>query len=126
MAKKQFKHGEIHWSEYCTENAEQSVDFCRELFGWEVMFQPNENEYFLKHDETPIVSIFQRDDAVKKDGVPPHVKNYVAVKDHGGTLAEALENGAELIMENEQEGKNKLAVLRIPGEVLVAIVEYYE
>ena len=127
MDKTKFTHGQLHWSEYCSDDSKGTVEFCNKLFGWEVMFQPSDNEYFLKHGETPIVSVFQHDDNAKKEGVPIHTKNYVAVKDYDGTLRKALDNGATLIMENaDPSGAHKLAVLKIPGNILISIVEYYK
>lgn len=125
--REKFSHGEIHWSEYCSDDAKATLDFCQDLFGWQVMFEPSDNQYFLKHGDNPMVSIFQRDENVKKDGLPPHVSNYVAVKDYESTLSKAVDQGAEIIMENEHpSGNHKLAVLKIPGNLILQIVEYFK
>jgi hypothetical protein len=80
----------------------------------------------LKHDDNPVVNVYQKDAEFDKDGVPPHVKNYVAVDNYEESKVMALEMGATLIREVEVPDYCKLGVLKIPGDLFVAIVQYYK
>jgi len=93
------------------------------MFGWKV-FSKSENEVYLMFNETPIMNIVQRNNEMEREGVPPHVKNYIAVADYDKSLTLALKNGAKLIHEAEVPDYCKLGVLKIPGDIFLAIVHY--
>lgn len=50
------ERGELHFSEYISNNTEETNIFLREMFGWKV-FSKSENEVYLKFNETPIINI---------------------------------------------------------------------
>lgn len=120
-----FQHGELHFSEYISNNMDETNTFLQEMFGWKV-FMKSEHEIYLKFNETPIMNIVQRNDDMEREGIPPHVKNYVAVSDYDKSLTLALKNGAELIHEAEVPDYCKLGVLKIPGDIFLAIVHYFK
>jgi len=94
------KHGQLHFSEYISNDFKATSDFLAKLFGWQI-FTELENEVYLKHDDNPVVNVHQRDWPFDTDGVPPHVKNYVAVNDYKESKAKAVEMGATLVHEAE-------------------------
>jgi len=120
-----FIHGELHFSEYVSNNMDETNGFLQEMFGWKV-FLKSENEIYLMFNETPIMNIVQRNNEMEREGVPPHVKNYVAVDDYDKSLALALDKGAKLIHEAEVPNHCKLGVLIIPGDIFLAIVHYFK
>ena len=119
------KHGQLHFSEYISNDFKATSDFLMKLFGWQIFIE-SENEVYLKHDDNPVVNVYQRDSSFEIDGVPPHVKNYVAVDDYEESKAKAVEMGATLVHEAEVPDYCKLGVLKIPGDLFVAIVRYYK
>ena len=119
------KHGQLHFSEYISNDFKATCDFLMKLFGWQV-FTESENEAYLKFDDNPVVNVYQRNEEFDKDGVPPHVKNYVAVDDYEDSKSIALEMGATLVRETEVPDYCKLGVLKIPGDLFIAIVQYYK
>jgi len=95
------------------------------MFGWKVFSRP-ENEVYLMFDETPIMNIVQRSAEMERDGVPPHVKNYITIADYDKSLKLALEKGAKLIHEAVVPDYCKLGVLKIPGDIYLSIVQYFK
>ena len=115
----------LFWNEYVSNDMEETNAFLHEMFGWKV-FVKAEHEIYLKYNETPIMNIVQRSAEMERDGVPPHVKNYITVADYDESLSLAQKNGAELIHEAEVPDYFKLDVLKIPGDIYLAIVHYYK
>ena len=116
---------QLLWNEYVSDNMEETNNFLQEMFGWKV-FTKSENEVYLMSNETPIMNIVQRSNEMEREGVPPHVKNYVAVADYEKSLTMALQKGAKLIHEAEVPDYCKLGVLKIPGDIFLAIVQYFK
>jgi hypothetical protein len=126
MASEQnYKDGELHFSEYVSNDFKHTATFLKDLFGWQTWAE-SENEIYLKFNNQPIMNVVNRDMGMKNKGVPPHVKNYIAVDDYEKSKQMALKLNAVLIMENEVPGFCKLGVLQIPGDLYLAIVQYYK
>jgi len=104
---------------------EETNSFLQEMFGWKV-FTKSENDVYLMINETPVMNISQRNAEMEKEGIPPHVRNYIKVADYDKSLKLALEKGAKLIHEGEVPDYCKLGVLKIPGDNYLAIVQYYK
>ena len=95
------------------------------MFGWKV-FTKSENEVYLMFNETPIMNVSQRDKEMEKEGIPPHIRNYITVADYDKSLKLALKKGAKLIHEAVVPDYCKLGVLKIPGDLFLAIVQYFK
>ena len=113
------------WTKYVSNNMEETHNFIQEMFGWKV-FTKSENDVYLMINDAPALNISQRDSAMEKDGIPPHVRNYIQVADYDKSLKLALEKGAKLIHEGEVPDYCKLGVLKIPGDLFLAIVQYFK
>ena len=124
MSKEEYSKS-LFWTEYVSNDMEKTNSFLQEMFGWKEFSRP-ENEVYLMHDKTPIMNIVQRSAEMERDGVPPHIKNYVSVDDYDKSKAQALEKGAKLVHEAEVSEYCKLGVLEIPGDIYLAIVQYYQ
>ena len=95
------KHVELpFWTEYISNNMEETNIFLQEMFGWKV-FSKTENDVYLMFNETPIMNVSQRDKEMEKEGIPPHIRNYITVADYDKSLSLALKKGAKLIHEAE-------------------------
>ena len=115
----------LFWTEYVSSDMEETSKFLREMFGWEIWPTQGEDTY-LMHNGQPIMNIVQYSEGMVQGGVPPHIKNYIDVKDYDTSLKMALDKGAELVHEAEVPDFCKLGVLKIPGGLYLAIVQYYK
>ncbi|UCC17704.1 MAG: hypothetical protein JSU58_03895, partial [Dehalococcoidales bacterium] len=115
----------LFWTEYVSSDMEETSRFLREMFGWKVWPTQGEDVYLMVNDR-PIMNIVQRSDEMEREGVPPHIKNYIDVADYETSLKMALDKGAKLIHEAEVPDYCKLGVLKIPGELFLTIVEYFQ
>ena len=115
----------LFWTEYISNNMEETNSYLQEMFGWKV-FTKSENEVYLMFNETPIMNIVQRNAEMEREGVPPHVKNYITVADYDKSLKLALHKGAKVIHEAVVPDYCKLGVLKIPGDLFLAIVQYFK
>ena len=97
----------------------------QEMFGWKV-FSKSETDVYLMMNETPIMNVSQRDSEMEREGIPPHVRNYIQVPDYDKSLKLALQKGAKLIHEAVVPDYCKLGVLKIPGDLFLAIVQYFK
>lgn len=120
------KYAELpFWTEYVSNNKEETKSFLQEMFGWKV-FSESDNDVYLMIDETPVMNVSQRNAEMGKKGVPQHVKNYVQVADYDKSLKLALKKGAKLVHEAVVPDYCKLGVLKIPGDIYLVIVEYFQ
>ncbi len=113
------------WTEYVSNNMEETSSFLQEMFGWKV-FTKSERDVYLMSDETPIMNVSQRNGEMEKEGIPPHVRNYITVADYDESLSLALKKGAKLIHEAVVPDYCKLGVLKIPGDLFLVIVQYFK
>jgi len=113
------------WTEYVSSDMGKTSRFLREMFGWEIWPTQGEDTY-LMHNGQPIMNIVQYSEGMVQGGVPPHVKNYIDVDDYDKSKKMALDKGAKLVHEAEVPDFCKLGVLKIPGDLYLAIVEYFE
>ena len=63
---------------------------------------------------------------MEKEGIPPHIRNYIQVDDYDESLSLALKIGAQLIHEAVVPDYCKLGVLKIPGDLFLVIVQYFK
>ena len=120
------KYAELpFWTEYVSNNMAATNSFLQEMFGWNV-FTQSEKEVYLMIDEAPVMNISQRSSEMEKDGIPPHVRNYIKVADYNESLKLALNKGAKLIHEAVVPDYCKLGILKIPGDIYLAIVQYFK
>ena len=120
------KYAELpFWTEYVSNNMAATNSFLQEMFGWKV-FTKSEKEVYLMIDEAPVMNVSQRNDEMEREGIPPHVRNYIQVADYDESLKLALKNGAKLIHEAVVPDYCKLGVLKIPGDIYLAIVQYFK
>ena len=94
------------------------------MFDWEVWLTQGEDTYLL-HNGHPIMNIVQYNEEMEKEGVPPHIKNYIDVDTYEKYLKMALDEGAKLVHEAEVPDLCKLGVLKIPGDLYLSIIQYY-
>ena len=104
---------------------EGTSKFLKEMFGWEVWPTQGEDTY-LMHNGQPIMNIVQYSEGMVQGGVPPHIKNYIDVDDYDKSKKMALDKGALLVHEAEVPDFCKLGVLKIPGNLYLAIVQYFK
>ncbi len=115
----------LFWTEYVSNDMEETSKFLREMFGWEVWPTKGEDVY-LMYNGNPIMNIVQRSEEMERESVPPHVKNYMNVEDYDSSLKKALDKGAQLVHEAVVPDYCKLGVLKIPGDLYLSIVQYYK
>ena len=120
------KHVELpFWTEYISNNMEETNNFLQEMFGWKV-FIKSENDVYLMIDKQPVMNVSQRNAEMEREGIPQHVRNYIQVPDYDKSLKLALQKGAKLIHEAVVPDYCKLGVLKIPGDLFLAIVQYFK
>ena len=108
------------WTEYVSNNIEETNSFLQEMFGWEV-FTQSVTDVYLMIDKQPVMNVSQRRAEMEKGGIPPHVRNYIQVPDYDKSLALALKIGAQLIHEAVVPDYCKLGVLKIPGDLFLVV-----
>ncbi len=115
----------LFWTEYVSNDMEETSTFLQEMFGWSV-WSKSEEDVYLMINGNPVMNIVQRNEEMEREGVPPHIKNYFDVDDYDKSLKMALDKGAKLVHEAEVPDYCKLGVLKIPGDVYMSIVQYYK
>ena len=113
------------WTEYVSNNMEETNSFLQEMFGWEV-FTQSVTDVYLMIDKQPVMNVSQRRAEMEKEGIPPHIRNYIQVDDYDESLSLALKIGAQLIHEAVVPDYCKLGVLKIPGDLFLVIVQYFK
>ena len=120
------KHIELpFWTEYVSNNMEETNNFLQEMFAWKV-FTKSENDVYLMINDAPALNVSQRNAEMEKESIPPHIRNYIQVADYDKSLSLALKKGAKLIHEAVVPDYCKLGVLKIPGDLYLAIVQYFK
>lgn len=113
------------WTEYVSNNMEETSNFLQEMFGWNV-WTKSENDAYLMIDKQPVMNISQRNAELERVGIPPHVRNYIQITDYDKSLKLAVEKGAKLTHEAVVSDYCKLGILKIPGDLFLAIVQYFK
>ena len=119
------KYEFLFWTEYVSNDMEETSKFLREMFGWKVWPTQGEDTYLMDNGH-PIMNIVQYSEEMEREGVPPHIKNYIDVKDYDISLKMALDKGALLAHEAVVPDYCKLGMLEIPGDLFLVIVQYFK
>jgi hypothetical protein len=111
-------HGNFHWNELRTRNAERAKRFYAETIGWtfEAMATPDGHTYWVAmQDGKPVAGLFPLT-SPQFDEVPESWMSFLAVDDVDSRVAKAVEAGAELVMPIfDVPGVGRIAMLREPS-----------
>jgi uncharacterized protein len=93
-------HGQFHWNELRTRDAERAKRFYTDTIGWcfEASATPDGATYWVAFsDGTPVAGLFPLT-SPQFDGVPESWMSFLAVDDVDARVAKALTAGAKLVM----------------------------
>ena len=93
-------HGEFHWNELRTRDAERAKKFYAETVGWsfEASATPFGETYWVAlQDGRPVAGLFPLT-SPQFDGVPESWMSFLAVDDVDKRVAKAVKAGARLVM----------------------------
>jgi predicted enzyme related to lactoylglutathione lyase len=111
-------HGNFHWNELRTRNAERAKKFYQETIGWrfERSPTPDGHDYWVAMvDGRPVAGLFPLT-SPRFDGVPESWMSFLAVDDVDARVAKAVKAGAELVMPIfDVPDVGRIAMLREPG-----------
>ena len=111
-------HGNFHWNELRTRNAERAKRFYAHTIGWtfEAMATPDGHTYWVAmQGGKPVAGLFPLT-SPQFDEVPESWMSFLAVDDVDKRVAKAVEAGAELVMPVfDVPGVGRIAMLREPG-----------
>ncbi len=100
MEPQPWSHGQFHWNELRTRDAQRAMQFYADTIGWrfEAAATPDGHTYWVAMlDGRPVAGLFQLIDAMFDD-VPESWMSFLAVDDVDARVAGALEAGAKLAM----------------------------
>jgi predicted enzyme related to lactoylglutathione lyase len=111
-------HGQFHWNELRTRDAERAKRFYATTVGWsfEASATPDGEIYWVAlQDGKPVAGLFPLS-SPRFDGVPESWMSFLAVDDVEACVAKAIKAGAELAMPIfDVPGVGRIAMLREPG-----------
>ena len=111
-------HGNFHWNELRTRDAERARRFYADTIGWtfEAMATPDGHTYWVAmQGGKPVAGLFPLTPP-HFDEVPESWMSFLAVDDVDSRVAKAVEAGAELVMPVfDVPGVGRIAMLREPG-----------
>lgn len=113
-----WSHGQFHWNELRTRDAERAKRFYASTVGWsfEASATPDGETYWVAlQDGQPVAGLFPLT-SPRFDGVPESWMSFLAVDDVDARVAKAVEAGAGLVMPIfDVPGVGRIAMLREPG-----------
>ena len=113
-----WSHGNFHWNELMTRDADRAKRFYRDTIGWsfESMPTPDGGTYWVAAvNGKPVAGLFQLTSPTY-DGVPETWMSYLAVDDVDKRVAKAVKAGAKLMKPIfDVPGVGRIAVLMQPG-----------
>jgi predicted enzyme related to lactoylglutathione lyase len=113
-----WSHGQFHWNELRTRDAERAMKFYAGTVGWsfEASATPDGETYWVAlQDGRPVAGLFPLT-SPKFDSVPESWMSFLAVDDVDARVAKAVKAGAELAMPIfDVPGVGRIAMLREPG-----------
>ena len=111
-------HGNFHWNELRTRDAERARRFYADTIGWtfEAMATPDGHTYWVAmQDGKPVAGLFPLT-SPQFDEVPESWMSFLAVDDVDKRVAKAVAAGARLVMPVfDVPGVGRIAMLREPG-----------
>jgi predicted enzyme related to lactoylglutathione lyase len=111
-------HGQFHWNELRTRDAERAKRFYASTIGWsfQASATPDGHTYWVAlQDGRPVAGLFPLTSPMF-DGVPESWMSFLAVDDVDVRVAKAVKAGAELVMPIfDVPDVGRIAMLREPG-----------
>jgi predicted enzyme related to lactoylglutathione lyase len=111
-------HGQFHWNELRTRDAERAKRFYASTIGWsfEASSTPDGYTYWVAlQDGKPVAGLFPLTSPMF-DGVPESWMSFLAVDDVDARVAKAVKAGAELVMPVfDVPEVGRIAMLREPS-----------
>ncbi len=111
-------HGNFHWNELRTRDAERAKRFYGETIGWtfEATSTPDGHTYWLAlSDGKPVAGLFPLS-SPKFDAVPESWMSFLAVDDVDARVAKAIAAGAKLMLPVfDVPNVGRIAMLMEPG-----------
>lgn len=117
--------GMVSWNELATPNAESSIQFYADLFGWkaEAMEMPTGTYTVMNCGKTPVAGVVQPQDAPMPQA---QWMNYVTVSRLEDTIEKAVSLGATVLVGATPLPMGRFAVLMDPQGAPCGIYEYGE
>jgi hypothetical protein len=113
-----WSHGQFHWNELRTRNAERAKKFYADTIGWtfEASSTPDGHTYWVAlSGGGPVAGLFPLT-SPRFDGVPESWMSFLAVDNVDARVAKAVAAGAELVMPIfDVPDVGRIAMLREPG-----------
>ena len=110
-------HGQFHWNELMTRDAERAKAFYAQTLGWtfDGMPMPDGTYWVAKAGDQMVGGIFEMK-GPQFDGAPENWMAYIAVDDIDARLKKATKAGAEICKPAfDVPGIGRIAILREPG-----------
>jgi predicted enzyme related to lactoylglutathione lyase len=111
-------HGQFHWNELRTRDAERAKKFYAGTIGWsfEASATPDGHTYWVAlQDGRPVAGLFPLTSPMF-DGVPESWMSFLAVDDVDARVSKAVKAGAELVMPIfDVPDVGRIAMLREPS-----------
>ena len=121
---RQWKHGDIHWTELMTSDAEGAKAFFKTVVGWTYVENPMGPEMpytVVMQGETPVCGIFQMTE--EQEGEPSSWVSYVAVDDVDATVAKVAEAGGGVLREPfDVPNVGRIAMIADPMGAVIGIM----
>jgi len=116
-------HGNFHWNELNTRDAEKAKKFYAEAIGWTfdgMPMPPNGTYWVAKAGDKMVGGIFDMNAMGLPKEIPEHWMSYLAVDDVDQRVEKAKKAGATIMREPfDVPGVGRIAILKEPGGAVV-------
>lgn len=106
-------HGDFTWIDLSTYHVEETKDFYRNIFQWE-MADDGSGYVNCSLAKAPCAGIFETPDFLKRIKMPSFWMTYISVTDIDAVVSKARTLGAKIEIE-EQTARGKIALIRDPA-----------
>ena len=116
-------NGRFVWYDLMTSDVPAAQNFYTAVIGWTVTSEEtSRGPYAMWRADVPVGGMVEMPQEVVESGAPPHWLGYVGTPDLQGTVAQAEELGAEVLVRSQEiEDVGSFAVLRDPQGVVFCL-----
>ncbi|HBR56741.1 MAG TPA: hypothetical protein DEA22_04625 [Blastocatellia bacterium] len=121
------KHGTVCWRELATRHLDKSVEFYRELLGWDLVQSKVTQMPYLEINVSnqAVGGMMQIDESWGENPPPSHWSAYIAVENADETARKIRENGGSLRCEPfDAPGVGRIALASDPCGANFAIIQF--
>ena len=122
------KHGEFCWTEIAVKDLDACRNFYQNVFGWDIKKNQDnvmDGTYlqFDAGDGFDVGGIYELNQEMLDNGLPPHFCNYIAVDDVDAAANQIIELGGSIMVEPQDIPKTgRMCIAQDPTGAMFALI----